>query len=316
MTASSWKDQLELHLESWRSAGVEFLPLLPALPSLSSATARTNTASSSTQAQSQLSAPPAGSLRAAMSPPAVPERPATQLPAAPSGLFTEKEYAAPQRTSPPPAVPATSAGTGTSILELPVLSVPIRERALKDLAARVAQCRLCPELVRTRSRTVFGVGPVDAELAVVGEAPGFNEDQQGEPFVGPAGQLLDKMLAACGFRREDVFICNILRCRPPENRPPMPDEASNCRPFLVQTLELIRPKHLCLMGASAAKYLLQVEKPIGALRGKQLNWRGIDATATYHPSYLLRTPAKKADAWQDLQEMLKRMGRTVPKRGE
>lgn len=153
---------------------------------------------------------------------------------------------------------------------------------------------------------------MDVELAVVGEAPGANEDQQGEPFVGPAGQLLDRMLAACGFKREDVFICNILRCRPPNNRPPLPDEAHNCRPFLTKTLELVRPKHICLMGASAAKYLLQVEKTIGALRGMTLEWRGIPATATYHPSYLLRTPAKKAEAWQDLQGMLKRMGRPIP----
>lgn len=187
-----------------------------------------------------------------------------------------------------------------------------REKALKDLAYKVSQCKKCPDLVRTRTRTVFGTGPISPELCVIGEAPGFNEDQQGEPFVGPAGELLTRMLAACGFSRQEIYICNILRCRPPENRPPLPDEAANCRPFLVQTMELVRPKHICLMGGSATKYLLQRDEFIGQLRGRELSWRGIPVTATYHPSYLLRTPAKKQDAWTDLQQMIQRMGRSLP----
>lgn len=314
MNPGSWKDQLESHLESWRNAGVEYLsgtlePLVVPQPPKS-----VSAAAISPSRQSPAPHSP-GEVK-----PSVPQGNQNQSGSTWAGgstsLFQEGDHAAPRRTptQETTAAPKPSTAEGPPIFQLPMAPTPARERALKDLAYKVSQCRSCPELVRNRSRTVFGIGPLDVELAVIGEAPGFNEDQQGEPFVGPAGQLLDRMLAACGFRREEVFICNILRCRPPENRPPLPDEAANCRGFLVQTLELVRPKHLCLMGASAARYLLQVEKTIGMLRGKDLTWRGIPATATYHPSYLLRTPAKKAEAWADLQEMLKKMGKEIPKK--
>jgi len=314
MNPGSWKDQLESHLESWRNAGVEYLPgtlepLVVPQPT-KAASAAINLPSGQSPTNQSI-----GEVKAPVLP--GPQNPNSSAWAAGStSLFQEGDQAAPRRIPAQETTvsPKASTAEGPPIFQLPMAPTPARERALKDLAYKVSQCRSCPELVRNRSRTVFGIGPLDVELAVIGEAPGFNEDQQGEPFVGPAGQLLDRMLAACGFRREDVFICNILRCRPPENRPPLPDEAANCRGFLVQTLELVRPKHLCLMGASAARYLLQVEKTIGMLRGKDLSWRGIPATATYHPSYLLRTPAKKAEAWADLQEMLKKMGKEIPKK--
>lgn len=183
---------------------------------------------------------------------------------------------------------------------------------LAQLAREVSQCSKCKELARGRTQTVFGVGPIDPELCVIGEAPGAQEDLKGEPFVGDAGQLLDKILKACGFERSQVYICNILRCRPPANRTPDPVEAQNCRPFLEATLSLVKPKFLCLMGATAARYLLETSSGIGALRGRELMWRGIPAAATYHPAYLLRYPDKKHDAWDDMKRMLARMGRPVP----
>jgi DNA polymerase len=201
---------------------------------------------------------------------------------------------------------------GSEVAGLPDLDSVTRQTMLDALKVEVAACQRCPALVAERTQTVFGVGPVDAELCVVGEAPGFNEDKLGEPFVGEAGQLLNKMLGACGFDRSQVYICNILRCRPPANRQPQPDEAQACHPFLVKTLELVRPKFLCLMGATATRYLLDQSTGVGVLRKRDLVWRGIPVQATYHPAYLLRYPDKKRDAWEDLQRMLGRMGRKPP----
>lgn len=197
-------------------------------------------------------------------------------------------------------------------LESSPLTAPERLDRLAQLAEEVSRCSKCKELARTRARTVFGVGPIDPDLCVIGEAPGAQEDLKGEPFVGDAGQLLDKILKACGFERSQVYICNILRCRPPANRTPDPVEAQNCRPFLEATLSLVKPKFLCLMGATAARYLLETSSGIGALRGRELSWRGIPTAATYHPAYLLRYPDKKHDAWEDMKRMLARMGRAVP----
>lgn len=313
MSQGDLTEQMDSHLRAWQDSGVEWLPLAggplivpPAVTSSPNEMPRVaTTLGSSFQNAGQ--APTAGAVFAGS--PNSPARLQSSgsassggLSSGPAALFPQEQMA-----SPPPRNE-----DGPPILELPVLEDYQRERALKDLAHKVSQCKKCPDLVRTRTRTVFGTGPISPGLCVIGEAPGFNEDQQGEPFVGPAGEMLTRMLAACGFSRQEIYICNILRCRPPENRPPLPDEAANCRPFLVQTLELVRPKHICLMGGSATKYLLQRDEFIGQLRGRELNWRGIPVTATYHPSYLLRTPAKKHDAWADLQGMLLRMGRTLP----
>lgn len=183
---------------------------------------------------------------------------------------------------------------------------------LEQLRQEVARCNRCPALAAERTQTVFGVGPIDPELCVIGEAPGFNEDKLGEPFVGEAGQLLNKMLGACGFDRSQVFICNILRCRPPGNRTPLPDEAQMCNPFLIRTVELVRPKFICLLGATATRYFLDQSTGVGVLRKRDLKWRGIPVQATYHPAYLLRYPDKKRDAWEDLQRMLARMGKAPP----
>lgn len=169
------------------------------------------------------------------------------------------------------------------------------------LAAAVRECTLCP-LHRTRTQTVFGVGRRDAELLVIGEAPGADEDRQGEPFVGRAGQLLNAMLRAIGLARSDVYIANILKCRPPSNRDPQPQEAAACTPYLTQQIDLIRPRVILAVGRIAAQWLLQSDAPIGRLRGRAFQYgeAGVPLVVTYHPAYLLRSPLAKATAWTDL----------------
>jgi DNA polymerase len=189
-----------------------------------------------------------------------------------------------------------------------------RRQELVVLAKRVAACVRCAELAATRTQTVFGVGPLDPELCFVGEAPGADEDAQGEPFVGAAGQLLNRIIAACGFKREEVYICNIIKCRPPGNRTPLPNEAANCREYLERQLELVRPRFLCALGSCAAHNLLNTTQPIGKLRRRFHDYRGIPVLCTYHPAYLLphRSPEKKKDVWEDMKMLLARMGRPVP----
>jgi DNA polymerase len=165
--------------------------------------------------------------------------------------------------------------------------------------------------VANRTQTVFGVGRPDVELCFVGEAPGVDEDAQGEPFVGAAGQLLNRIIAACGMKREDVYICNVLRCRPPGNRQPLPDEAANCREYLDGTLALVRPKFICCLGACAAQNLLNTTQSIGKLRGKFQEYHGTPVICTYHPAYLLRNPNAKRDVWEDMKKLMARMGRAV-----
>ncbi len=173
--------------------------------------------------------------------------------------------------------------------------------ALRDQAN---VCTRCPELAATRNKVVFGSGNIRAQLVFVGEAPGADEDHQGLPFVGRAGQLLTKMIEAMGLTRKDVFICNALKCRPPENRPPKPEEKHNCKPYLLRQLELIRPKVICALGTHAAQTLLQTETPISQLRGKIHDYAGIQMICTFHPAYLLRNPSAKKEAWDDLKKVM------------
>lgn len=182
---------------------------------------------------------------------------------------------------------------------------------LEVLQREVAACTLCDELATTRTQTVFGVGNPQARLCLLGEAPGADEDRRGEPFVGRAGQLLDKMIVACRLRREDVYILNVLKCRPPGNRNPLPEEAQNCRRFLDRQLELIQPEFICCLGAVAAQNLLATTEPIGRMRGKVLTYRGTKVVCTYHPAYLLRNPSAKAYAWDDLKFLMREMGTPV-----
>lgn len=187
----------------------------------------------------------------------------------------------------------------------------LQESVLKDemlgLREKVRQCQQCAILVKNRTQTVFGSGNLRAKLVFVGEAPGADEDKQGLPFVGRAGQLLTKIIEAMGFRREEVFICNVLKCRPPSNRPPAPDEVLNCQSFLKRQLELIRPKMICALGTHASQALLRTEQPISALRGTFQEYEGIPVMCTYHPAYLLRNPAEKKKVWEDMKKIMKRL---------
>ncbi len=196
------------------------------------------------------------------------------------------------------------------------LSIEQRRLALATLAAEVAACTRCAELCSTRTQTVFADGPVGAELCFLGEAPGADEDAQGLPFVGAAGQLLNKIIAASGFRREDVYICNILKCRPPGNRTPLANEAAHCRAFLERQLELAAPKYIVAMGSCAAGNLLQSTLSVGKLRGRFHDYKGIPVMVTYHPAYLLphRSPEKKREVWDDMKMLLTKMGRPIPQK--
>ena len=179
---------------------------------------------------------------------------------------------------------------------------------LDGLEKAVSACRLCQELAETRTSTVFGVGDPEAKILFIGEAPGADEDRQGEPFVGRAGKLLDQIIEACGIRREEIYICNILKCRPPENRNPTPDEAGNCRKFLDGQIAAVRPEYIVCWGSVAAKSLLDSTETIGRMRGKFFEYAGAKVLCTYHPSYLLRNPSAKKDVWEDMQLLFADMG--------
>lgn len=188
------------------------------------------------------------------------------------------------------------------------LSRTEREAQLGSLADRVAACVRCQELADTRTQTVFGVGNPEADIMFIGEAPGADEDRQGEPFVGRAGQKLNDIIAACRLTREEIYICNILRCRPPGNRTPLPQEAANCREYLDGQIELVDPRYIVCWGSCAAQNLLNTKVAIGKLRGQFFDYRGIKVLCTYHPSYLLRQPAAKKQVWEDMKMFRADMG--------
>ncbi len=177
---------------------------------------------------------------------------------------------------------------------------------LGDIRADMGDCRRCC-LHATRQNLVFGEGNPQTDLVFVGEAPGADEDQQGKPFVGRAGQLLTKIIEAMGLKREQVYICNILKCRPPGNRNPLPEEILACEPFLIRQLEAIGPQVICTLGTFAARTLLKTEAPITVLRGRFHDYHGIPLMPTYHPAYLLRNPSAKKQVWEDVQQIMKRL---------
>jgi DNA polymerase len=254
--------QIAQHLESLRSAGVEWLPNAPPLT---------------------------------ISPPAT----QTLQPAATAeALFGEPEKPI------------------SRVQDSACLSLEQRRTELQLLAKQVSTCMHCPELVSTRSQTVFADGRPGAELCLVGEAPGADEDAQGLPFVGAAGQLLNRIIIACGLKREEVYICNVIKCRPPGNRTPKPEEVSHCREYLTRQLELVQPKFICCLGRTAAQGVLNTTTSLERLRGRFHDYNGIPVLCTYHPSFLLphRQPEKKKDVWEDMQKLIARMGRTIPPR--
>jgi DNA polymerase len=188
------------------------------------------------------------------------------------------------------------------------LSLEERTQKLCDAAQGVAACVRCQELVETRTNTVYGVGAPDAKLLFVGEAPGADEDKQGEPFVGQAGQLLDKIIVACGLKREEIYICNSLKCHPPGNRNPSPEEAGHCREYLDEQIAIVDPDYIVLWGSVAVKNLLDTKEAIDRLRGKFLSYGRAKVLCTYHPSYLLRNPPVKKDVWDDMKFLFNDMG--------
>jgi DNA polymerase len=216
----------------------------------------------------------------------------------------------------------TSKASKTELFVDPAKSIPDKELSTTEKKKRlklmdeteVKGCPKCPELVRSRTHTVFGVGNVETELVFVGEAPGAEEDKKEEPFVGAAGALLNKIIAACKLAREDVFICNVLKCRPPGNRQPLADEVTNCRDYLDRQLAIIRPRFICCLGSVAAQTILQTTSSIGKLRKQFHDYTpipGAKVVATYHPAYLLRNPDAKKDVWADMKMLMREMGQPV-----
>lgn len=185
--------------------------------------------------------------------------------------------------------------------------------ALQALRAEIGECTRCT-LAAGRHNLVFGDGDPNARLMFIGEGPGADEDAQGLPFVGRAGQLLNNMIAAMGLRRDQVYIANIVKCRPPQNRVPEPQEANTCSPFLFRQIDIIRPEVIVALGATAATYLLGGKSPLSALRGRIHHARGSKLIVTYHPAFLLRDPRQKKEAWADLQLAMAELGLQAPQR--
>jgi DNA polymerase len=209
--------------------------------------------------------------------------------------------------TPQPTIPSVEPGTTSPF-----------GQTLEEIRSFIGDCTRC-KLHRGRTKLVFGVGNPKADLVFVGEAPGRDEDLQGEPFVGRAGKLLNDIIEAIGLARSDVYICNVVKCRPPENRNPEPDEIDTCEPFLLAQIGAIRPKLICALGKFAAQTLLKVETPISHLRGRFFDYHGVSLMPTYHPAFLLRNPAAKKDVWEDMKllhaELCRRTGRTIPRKG-
>jgi DNA polymerase len=231
-------------------------------------------------------------------------------PVAEAGVSEEPPAATTQAPEAEAAIPVISAREA-SLFESPLPIVQDKPAALKVIREDIGDCTRC-RLHKGRKNIVFGVGNVNADIMFVGEGPGADEDEQGEPFVGRAGQLLNNMISAMGLERGDVYIANVVKCRPPQNRTPEGDECDTCGPFLIRQIEVIRPKVIVALGAVAAKYLLAVNDSMARLRGRWYDFKGSRLAVTYHPAYLLRDPRQKKEAWKDLQMVMKYLGRKVP----
>jgi DNA polymerase len=214
--------------------------------------------------------------------------------------------------APAPRVAPVVAPSGPTLFE----SVDkIKDDTLLKIREDIGDCTRC-KLHKGRNKIVFGDGSPKAELVFIGEGPGADEDYQGIPFVGRAGKLLTQMIEAIGLQRRDVYICNVVKCRPPENRAPEPDEVTTCSPYLLRQIDVIRPKVIVCLGAVAAKTLLETTRGISQFRGQWLEWRGHKLIATYHPAYLLRNPNAKGEVWKDLQKVMAELGLQPPKKSK
>ncbi len=280
------------HLWWLRDAGVAEVAALPATPAAAPGRA----------AASPAPAPAAAPVPA---PPAV-ARAAPSVLAPPAAAAPARVPAPPATVDAPAAAPAASA---YSLADKGCGSEP-----LLDIRGRLGECMRC-KLHAGRTRLVFVVGNPSASLMFVGEGPGGDEDLQGEPFVGRAGQLLTKMIEAMGFARSDVYIANVVKCRPPNNRDPEPDEIEACEPFLKAQIAAIRPRVIVALGRFAVQTLLRDTTPISRQRGRWREYEGVKLMPTFHPAYLLRNPAEKKPAWEDLQLVMKEFGKAPPGRG-
>jgi uracil-DNA glycosylase len=225
----------------------------------------------------------------------------------------EEPRAKPEDGGPLRAAEDTPSVAPSEATGIPVVFSRSAAEALAALRDEIGDCTRCKLHTLGRQQVVFGVGNPNAEIMFVGEGPGADEDAQGIPFVGRAGQLLTKMIeAGMGLRRDEVYIANVVKCRPPGNRNPEPDEIATCEPFLFRQIEAIDPKVIVALGKFAAQTLLKVDTPIGRLRGRQYDYRGTTLIPTFHPSFLLRSPGYKREAWDDLKLALKLLGREAP----
>jgi uracil-DNA glycosylase len=215
------------------------------------------------------------------------------------------------KTAPPPPLVIVPPA-GPSLFEA---VDKVKDDTLLKIREDLGECTRC-KLHKGRNKIVFGDGNPKAQLVFVGEGPGADEDMQGLPFVGRAGKLLTQMIEAMGLQRKDVYICNVVKCRPPENRAPEPDEVAACSPYLMRQIDSIQPKVIVCLGATAAKTILNTTRGISQFRGEWLEWRGHKLMATYHPAYLLRNPPAKADVWKDLQKVMVELGLQLPKKSK
>jgi DNA polymerase len=237
----------------------------------------------------------------------------------------------PSPEPPPPAVPEPAAApphyhseesaipklvSFNDLAPLPRVRIAVTERAgaLQAIREEIGDCTRCPLAYAGRRNIVFGEGNPAARLMFVGEGPGADEDASGRPFVGKAGQLLNNMIAAMGLKREEVYIANIVKCRPPANRVPEPVEANTCTQFLVKQIDVVQPEVIVALGSTAATYLLGVKRSLASLRGRWHSCRGAKLAVTYHPAFLLRDPRQKGEAWKDLQRVMAEMGLKAPAR--
>ncbi|MBI5548573.1 MAG: uracil-DNA glycosylase [Deltaproteobacteria bacterium] len=302
------------HLEWLRDTGVREVPALPKAPQ-----AAASAAPVSSSPEASESAGPQVSLRAAVratvgapeqraattSSPAKPVAPPAPLPPPAAANVIVNRPAPAARAEPRPVAPLPAPSGARLEGAAP--------KTLEQIRAELGACTRC-KLSSKRKNIVFGVGSPKAELVFVGEGPGADEDEQGIPFVGAAGQLLTKMIEAMGYTRDEVYICNVVKCRPPGNRNPEPDEIQACEPFLKQQLASLKPRVIVTLGKFAAQTLLRDETSITRLRGNWREYCGIRLMPTFHPAYLLRSPSEKKKVWEDLQQVMKVFGKEPARR--
>jgi len=234
---------------------------------------------------------------------------------APASSAIELEPVSVTNPEPEPPIPPRKATPPPSIRVISTENIPAADRAaaLQAIREDIGDCTRCPLAFQGRHTIVFGDGNPVARLMFIGEGPGADEDAQGLPFVGRAGQLLNNMIAAMGLQRSDVYIANIVKCRPPQNRVPEPEEANTCTQFLFRQIDVIRPQVIVALGSTAATYLLGGKSPLARLRGRLHETRGAKLIVTYHPAYLLRDPTQKKEAWKDLQLAMKELDLKGPR---